>query len=127
MLFDEGSTTGLKAAINMINNEVTETLRLNLSGNPLDAVTLGQVDAILREFYLKNLFKGEQTEGVNFIDMTGPGMSIIRACSEALFFGVVACLKNDTTANQVIRDNLHPFGDNSTHFTTVTKLLLSVL
>jgi hypothetical protein len=36
MLFDEAGQTGLKTATNMICNEISETLRINLAGKGLD-------------------------------------------------------------------------------------------
>lgn len=59
------------------------------------------------------------------MEMTGPGLSIIRACSEALLFGVVNCLKNDSSAREVIRQNFNP-SIAGMHIKTPTKLLLCV-
>jgi hypothetical protein len=36
MLFDEPGQLGLKTATNMINNEISETLRINLAGKGMD-------------------------------------------------------------------------------------------
>lgn len=128
MLFDEAGKTGLKTATSMINNEISETLRINLAGKGLDSTAFSESNAILKEFYLKNLFKGEhkaiQTgSSPNLMEMTGPGLSIIRACSEALLFGVVTCLKNDSSAREVIRNN---FNSSTMHIKTPTKLLMCV-
>lgn len=99
MLFDEGVQNSLKTAVKLINNEITQTLRLNIGSEPLDAKNLDLANAILLQFYKKNLLKGEvklQPDGTeNFMDMTGPGMSLVRACSEAIYFGVVSCFKNE--------------------------------
>jgi hypothetical protein len=75
------------------------------------------------------LFKGEtkaiQGSNPNLMEMTGPGLSIIRACSEALLFGVVTCLKNDSSAREVIRNNFNP-SITGLHMKTPTKLLICV-
>jgi hypothetical protein len=53
--------------------------------------------------------KDETKPGV-FMDYAGPGIAIIRACSEALFFGVASCFSNDSSIADAIKTNLHPMG-----------------
>jgi hypothetical protein len=77
------------------------------------------------EFY-KGKFNKSSSDKVNFMDLAGPGMNIIKACSEALFFGVVSCFKNEMQAYKVIRDNLHPCAGFGYHFASSSKLLINL-
>lgn len=63
---------------------------------------------------------------MTFADLVGPGLSIVKACSEALFFGVVSCFKNEMTASKVIRENLHPCSGAGYHFASNSKLLINL-
>jgi hypothetical protein len=36
---------------------------------------------------------------INYMDISGPGMNIVRACSEALYFGVVSCFSQESPAH----------------------------
>ena len=78
------------------------------------------------KFYKEHFKKGDATDGKvgNMEDLVGPGLSIVRACSEALFFGVVACFKQEIPAYKAIRENLHPC--IGSHFAPNNKLLISV-
>lgn len=47
----------------MINNEITETLRLNVQNEPLNIHALEKIDAILLSFYKQNLATQEASVG----------------------------------------------------------------
>ena len=49
----------MKNAIGLIKSEISETLRINLGHDPLDAASLEKTDAILMQFYKENLYKAE--------------------------------------------------------------------
>ena len=56
LLFDDVATkAGLSQGVNMINNEITETLRLNLGNDALNLDAFRRVDASLLQFYEQNL------------------------------------------------------------------------
>lgn len=73
-------------------------------------------------------FKGEKKPSVdgedNCMDNVSPGLSIIKAVSEALYFGVASCLKGNGPAYQAIRQDIHPCEDNRS---ANTKLMISLL
>ena len=41
-------------------------------------------------------------------DSNAPGKAFIKACSEAIFFGVAHCIKQESSLGASIRSNLHP-------------------
>jgi hypothetical protein len=41
-----------------------------------------------------------------------PGKAFVKACSEAIFFAVAHCIKQDSTLAMSIRNNLHPTSDH---------------
>lgn len=71
-----------------------------LGSAPLDLEHLDQANAALLQFYRTFFFKGEAKP--NVMDMQGPGLNVIKACSEALFFGVAACFKSEIPMSQAI-------------------------
>jgi hypothetical protein len=97
----------------------------HLGNESLTANILDSADKALMEFY-KGKFNKSSSDKVNFMDLAGPGMNIIKACSEALFFGVVSCFKNEMQAYKVIRDNLHPCAGFGYHFASSSKLLINL-
>jgi hypothetical protein len=77
---------------------------------------------------MNSIYKGEAKsaeENLNYMDVAGPGMSIVRACSEALFFGVASCFSSETAMHHAIRDSLHPCSGQQ--FATCSKLMINVL
>ena len=98
----------------MICNEITETLRLNLGSEALNLDAFPKIDASLLQFYEQNLQQPEDPEEAKDKPATGnrpnsqesakpvvgkasPGKAFIKACSEAIFFGVAHCIKDDAT------------------------------
>jgi hypothetical protein len=122
MLFDDASGS-IKTALGIINKEVNQTLVAELGNEPLDLQRLDKANEILIQFYKTCLYKGEAK--ANIMDMAGPGTNIVKACSEALFFGVVGCFRNEMVAHKAIRENLHPCV--GVDFPTNSKLLINVL
>lgn len=108
----------------MICNEITETLRLNLGSDALNLDAFRRIDASLLQFYEQNLHQEEenaeeakgaagrpassQTDRTSGALKASPGKAFIKACSEAIFFGVAHCIKQEATLAASIRENLHP-------------------
>ena len=132
----------------MINNEITETLRLNLGNDALNLDAFRRVDASLLQFYEQNLQQhdegaaGEEQKNATAAGIrpgssesiksgstlkASPGKAFIKACSEAIFFGVAHCIKQDATLAQSIRENLHPIAHRIQSIQNDTKLLVNVL
>ena len=60
-------------------------------------------------------------------ESNAPGKAFIKACSEAIFFGVAHCVKQESSLAASIRQNLHPspsMVNNSLH---TTKLMVNLL
>ena len=56
LLFDDpAAKSGLNQGVNMICNEITETLRLNLGSDALNLDAFRRIDASLLQFYEQNL------------------------------------------------------------------------
>ena len=56
LLFDDpADESGLNQGINMICNEITETLRLNLGSDALNLDAFSRIDPSLLQFYEQNL------------------------------------------------------------------------
>lgn len=51
-------------------------------------------------------------------------MAFIKACSEALFFGVAHCIRQELTLANSIRENLHPTNNPSD---SQSKLMINIL
>jgi len=100
-------------------------LEFALGSDPLDLQTLSKADDALVLFYKEHFKKGNAADSKIGPELVGPGLSIVRACSEALFFSVLACFKAEIPAYKAVRENLHPCGE--CHFASKSKLLLSVL
>ena len=108
----------------MICNEITETLRLNLGSDALNLDAFRRIDASLLQFYEQNLHQEEEnaeeskapggrptsseSHKTSAVLKASPGKAFIKACSEAIFFGVAHCIKQEATLAQSIRENLHP-------------------
>ena len=94
----------------MISTAISETLKMNLGNDALDLDAFQKIDALLLQFYEQNLQAAEGATEETKAAETGkrpssnesirsntvqasPGMAFVRACSEALYFGVALCLK----------------------------------
>ena len=54
-------------------------------------------------------------------------MAFIKACSEAIFFGVAHCIKQESSLALAIRENLHPIANRGQVDQGKTKLLVNIL
>ena len=129
MLVDDAAGS-IKTATDLINKEVNHVLGLHLANEALTAKTLETADNVLLKWYRSHFHKGDDKQAtddnVNYMDLAGPGMSIVKACSEALFFAVVSCFKNEMPASKIIRENLHPCSGAGYHFASSSKLLINL-
>ena len=109
MLFDDqAGKTGLTQACSMIGEAITETLRQNLGDMPLDLDAFRKLDGVLLKFYEQNLATTATSSeaareevksrpgtaaSIDTTQQSSPGKAFIKACSEAVFFGVAHCIK----------------------------------
>jgi len=130
----------------MICNEITETLRLNLANDALNLDAFRRIDASLLQFYEQNLHQedenaateeqkqangGRPTSSESIKSSSAkvkasPGKAFIKACSEAIFFGVAHCIKQEATLAMAVRDNLHPIAHRIQNISNDTKLLVNI-
>lgn len=89
MMADDAAGS-IKTALNLINKDVNEALAASLGTDPLDFDTLERANQVLQEV-LGSINKGQDN------DLSG--MNIIRACSEALYYGVVSCFSSGIPAH----------------------------
>ena len=147
---DVASKTGLNQGANMICNEITETLRINMGQDILDLDAFPRIDACLLQFYEANLaapINEEEKAAEESKKPTTPnnarptsneslrsqslanktGMAFIKACSEAIFLGVAHCIKQEQSLALSIRENLHPLANRVQLSECNTKLLINLL
>lgn len=146
-LFDDPvNKAGLANGVSVIGNELTETLRMNLGMDPLNLAAFGKIDATLLQFYHKNMAPSEEAEAEEEAKQAAasakrptssqsstipvrkarPGLAFVKACSEAIFFAVGACLRREQSLASSIKDNLHPVVINQAASMAETKLLVNV-
>ena len=94
---------------------------MNLGSDALNLDAFRRIDASLLQFYEQNLHQEEenaeeakgrptssQTDRTSGAAKASPGKAFIKACSEAIFYGVAHCIKQEATLAASIRENLHP-------------------
>ena len=108
MIVDDAAGS-IKTALNLINKDINQALAANFGSDPLDLEALERANSVLLQLYISQIYKGQQSATEEKImDFSGPGMNIIRACSEALYYGVASCFSNEMPIHHAIRESLHP-------------------
>jgi hypothetical protein len=103
MLFDNAEEkTGLTKTCDLINKNVNAFLKEKTEGIALDLNNLKMIDELMLEFFKTQIAE----EGA---EIGAPGTAIIRACSEAMYFGASSCLDNRAgTVGMTIREHFSP-------------------
>ena len=60
-------------------------------------------------------------------ESNAPGKAFVKACSEAIFFGVAHCVKQESSLAASIRQNLHPSPSVVNNTLHTTKLMVNLL
>mmetsp|Transcript_42840 Transcript_42840/g.56626 ORF Transcript_42840/g.56626 Transcript_42840/m.56626 type:complete len:117 (+) Transcript_42840:543-893(+) len=109
----------------MISEAITHTIRLNLGSQALNLDAFRKLDGVLLKFYEQNLMQKNEVREESKTPMSmgrpgtqdsmktnsavdSPGKAFIKACSEAVFFGVAHCVKQESSLAASFRQNLHP-------------------
>ena len=107
----------MKAVVELINKDINGWLRPKLESKPLDKEFLAYADHELKEWF---------NSKVEAAQLDSKLTSVVRACSEALFFASAACLDNNgNSIGTTIREHFNPM-DRLSQVPRSTKLLFTL-